>query len=118
MSPKRFVHWRPWTLGSNVGYQGLPPDLKQAVFERDKWRCRFCGQTNAWQYDAHHITYRRSSKDDTMENLITLCRDHHDYVHGGDISKAEAQSILRELIERPGVTGLAILRQRRRHGYP
>jgi len=91
------------------------PVLKRQVFERDRWRCRWCGRTNACQYDAHHIVYRRSSKDDVIDNLVTLCRAHHDYVHGGEISKQEAQEILRELVHTPGVTGLMLLRKRRRH---
>jgi hypothetical protein len=89
------------------------PVLKRAVFERDRWRCRWCGRTNAWAYDCHHIRYRRSSEDDVMENLITLCRDHHNFVHDSSkIPKQEAQEILFELIERPGVTGIALRRVR------
>jgi len=93
------------------------PGLKRAIFERDKWRCRWCGRTNAMAYDAHHIVYRRSPKDDVMGNLITLCREHHDFVHSGKISKQEAQEILFELIETPGVTGLALLRRRARKAH-
>lgn len=101
-----------------MAYEGLPPELKRAVFERDRWRCRFCGRTNAMAYDAHHIVYRRSSRDDVIGNLITLCRGCHDYVHGGGINKQEAQEILFELVGTPGVTGLALLRRRARKGAP
>lgn len=89
------------------------PEMKRAVFARDKWRCRWCGRTNAMAYDCHHIRYRRSSNDDVMENLITLCRDHHDFVHdSGRIPKALAQEILFELIRSPGVTGFALMRRK------
>lgn len=87
------------------------PKLKQACFERDRWRCRWCGRTNALQYDAHHIEYRRSSKDDVLSNLITLCRHCHDFVHSGRVSKRHAQEILVQLIETPGITGLSLLRR-------
>lgn len=66
-------------------------------------------------YDAHHIVYRRSSKDDHMGNLITLCRDCHDHVHTR-IPKSEAQEVLFALIERPGRTGLALQRKRQLKG--
>ena len=90
------------------------PKLKREVFDRDNYRCRWCGRTNGMAYDCHHIRYRRSSEDDVIENLITLCRTCHDFVHGGGISKAEAQEILFALIDMPGVTGIALRRMRQR----
>lgn len=97
-------------------YQGLDPKLKQAVFARDGWRCRWCGTTNSsWGYDAHHIEYRRGYSYDRLDNLITLCRTHHDYVHNSHaIAKALAQEILAFLIsnEGRGQTGTAVLRRR------
>lgn len=97
-----------------VSYQGLPPALKRAVFERDRWRCRWCGRTNANGYDAHHIEYRRGYVYDNLDNLITLCRQHHDHVHDSyRIPKARAQEVLRFLIsdEGRGLTGMAVLRR-------
>ena len=91
------------------------PKLKAQVFERDNYRCRWCGRTNGMAYDAHHIRYRRSSNDDVLGNLITLCRDHHNFVHDSSkIPKRLAQEILFELVGSPGVTGLALLRRKRK----
>jgi hypothetical protein len=95
-------------------YTGLPPALKQAVFSRDNWRCRWCGATNAWAYDVHHIQYRRGYSYDVIENLITLCRKCHDFVHDSyEIPKPEAQDILGRLISDggAGLTGLAVWRE-------
>lgn len=67
--------------------------------------------------DLHHINYRRGFSDDTESNLISLCRMHHDFVHGAPsatrerIHKEVAQTVLRELIATPGVTGMAHWRQ-------
>jgi hypothetical protein len=99
-------------------YTGLDPKLRLQVLERDRWRCRWCGVTNAGG-DLHHIRYRRGFSDDVPENLITLDRDCHGFVHGNmrngsSISKEEAQGILFMLIDQPGVTGTALLRQMRR----
>lgn len=95
-------------------YTGLPPALKQAVFARDGYRCRWCGVTNSsWGYDAHHIQYRRGYSYDTLENLITLCRQHHNLVHDSYlIPKPVAQEILAFLISEDGAgtTGMAVMR--------
>lgn len=97
-----------------MSYTGLPTKLRQAVFARDNYRCRWCGATNQPPYDVHHIQYRRGRSDDVIENLITLCRRHHDYVHNSYlIPKLRAQEILRHLIspEGRGLTGMAMLRR-------
>ena len=100
-------------------YEGLDARLKKAVLERDRYRCRWCGRTNA-KVDPHHIRYRRGESDDVEENLISLCRRCHDFVHGTPnvkreiIPKIVAQQLLWDLIERPGLTGMALWRQRKR----
>jgi hypothetical protein len=99
-------------------YTGLPEGLRMAIWNRDQHRCRWCGRTNV-RVDFHHIRYRRGYADDVLDNLISLCRTHHEFVHGtkapnGDtIAKDEAQEILNDLVRMPGVTGIALRRQRR-----
>lgn len=95
-------------------YEGLDKKLKEAVFKRDNYRCRWCGSTNAYGYDAHHIRYRRGASDDTLDNLITLCRIHHNFVHDSfKIPKQRAQEILWFLASEAGAgqTGMAVMRR-------
>lgn len=94
-------------------YQGLDPALRQAVFARDVHRCRWCGQVRSWLgFDVHHIEYRRGKSYDRIDNLITLCRICHNFVHDSyKIPKFTAQQILLKLTETPATTGLAIMRR-------
>lgn len=52
--------------------------FRNAVFERDNYRCVFCGAVNA--LDAHHITDRNKMPNGgyVKENGITLCPLHHE----------------------------------------
>ena len=65
----------------------LPPEkyapLKQAVFVRDQWRCRYCRVRQ--NLHIHHITYRSHGGEDAMYNLVTLCMQCHEAVHSGNL---------------------------------
>jgi len=52
-----------------------------AVFERDKGRCRICG--TSYNLELHHIVYRSEAKDkiNDIGNCIMLCNEHHRLVH-------------------------------------
>lgn len=95
-----------------MAYDGIPVPLRAEAYARDADRCRWCGATNRGR-DLHHIEYRRGHTYDRLDNLITLCRQHHGFVHGtpapngATITKAVAQLILKGLVARPGDTGLA-----------
>lgn len=52
---------------------------RATVRERDRHRCRFCGQRDGLH--EHHIRYRSEGVDHRPENLIVLCFEHHDLVH-------------------------------------
>jgi len=100
-------------------YTGLPEALRWEVLTRDRFRCRWCGATNQGG-DLHHIEYRRGYADDRADNLITLCRTHHSFVHGTrngaghTIAKSVAQFVLKQLVENPGLTGSSAWRSLRR----
>lgn len=102
-----------------MSYDGLPESLRQEVLDRDNHRCRWCGATNRGR-DLHHIEYRRGYSYDRADNLITLCRLHHGFVHGtpaangATITKAVAQLVLSQLVARPGTTGMSVWRSLRR----
>lgn len=100
-------------------FEGLPDALRRAVHARDGGRCRWCGATNRG-VDLHHIEYRKGLSYDVLENLVSLCRACHSFVHGNPrpsgerIVKAVAQPVLFAVIATPGVTGSSLWRRRRR----
>lgn len=61
------------------------------VRERDLWRCRACGKGDL--LEAHHITYRSHGGTDTLDNLITLCKQCHMDAHAGHVSKEELHEL-------------------------
>ena len=54
--------------------------VKQAVLERDGHRCRACGKRHG--LDVHHVVMRSLGGKDDASNLIALCHDCHESVHG------------------------------------
>jgi 5-methylcytosine-specific restriction endonuclease McrA len=44
--------------------------------------------------DVHHIKSKGSGGGDTLENMITLCRKHHNMFHNGNIPRKRLQQIL------------------------
>lgn len=45
--------------------------------------------------DVHHIASRGAGGDDTLENMICLCRKHHNQAHAGRIKRGRLRAILR-----------------------
>ena len=97
----------------------IPDSVRAAVDERDGHRCRWCGATNRGR-DMHHIEYRRGHVYDVLENLVSLCRSCHGFVHGtprppgARITKEVAQEVLFFVIEHPGTTGSSVWRRKKR----
>ena len=56
--------------------------LREAVYERDKWKCRACNRTRGGLH-AHHRIYRSHGGPDTMENILTVCHVCHSDIHDG-----------------------------------
>lgn len=100
-------------------YEGLPDALRREIDARDGGRCRWCGATNRGR-DHHHIEYRKGYSYDVLENLVSLCRACHSFVHGNPrpsgarIVKPLAQEILKWVIAHPGTTGSSRWRALRR----
>jgi len=63
--------------------------LKHQVNFRDKGRCRIEGCEDSRWTDIHHLIPVHKGGPNTLENLITLCRSHHQMEHtfGGVIPK-------------------------------
>jgi hypothetical protein len=55
--------------------------LRKQILERDGWRCQLCGTPN--RLEVHDIKSRGSLRDDTLQNLITLCAKCHRTFHRG-----------------------------------
>ena len=53
--------------------------LRDLVFERDSYTCVLCNKAAT---DLHHVIPRRRGGQDLPQNLVSLCRMHHDLVHG------------------------------------
>ncbi len=53
--------------------------LRQAVLQRDRWRCQSCGSVEG--LEVHHIISRGQLGDDVEDNLITLCWSCHRKTH-------------------------------------
>lgn len=58
----------------------IPASTRQSLRERCQSRCEFDGQ-GADHWDAHHRKQRSLGGTDTLDNLVALCRQHHDEVH-------------------------------------
>ena len=55
--------------------------LKRSIRERDKYRCRICGEPQGEKsHDVHHIDYNK--KNCNPNNLITLCHKCHMKTNG------------------------------------
>ena len=57
----------------------------------------YCEKCHTKAVDIHHIHGRGKGKD-IIENLMALCRDCHNMVHAGKISKVELQRIHNEFL--------------------
>jgi 5-methylcytosine-specific restriction endonuclease McrA len=80
--------------------------FREAVFTRDKHRCKVCGASEG-PLDAHHITPREEMPGGgyIAENGITLCAECHvgaeDYLQGRRREPRFAPETLRILIHAP-----------------
>ena len=73
--------------------------LKYVVFERDG-TCLYgltTGEKCSTGLDPHHIHSKGAGGGDTKENLITLCREHHNAAQENRISASRLRHILRGL---------------------
>jgi hypothetical protein len=63
---------------------GMPRRAEDRTYSRDGWRCRAPACTARCKLEAHHVHYHSRGGDDAPENLVTLCRFHHQAgEHGG-----------------------------------
>ena len=51
--------------------------LRKIIYKRDNWTCQECGKKCHTDIQCHHKVPYRISKNDSMNNLITLCKSCH-----------------------------------------
>lgn len=63
---------------------GVDPSLRDEVMSRDRG-CRAAGlvrDVRCWgRIDPHHLRRRSQGGLDSADNLIAVCRAHHDWIH-------------------------------------
>ena len=57
--------------------------LRKEILERDNWRCQVCGRLT--NLDVHHMRRRSALGEDLETNLITVCRECHQILHGSTV---------------------------------
>lgn len=104
----------------------IPTNVRNVIDERDGQRCRVCGKYLAERRAHHHIIYGGDARGfggrrvHDPDEILTVCwlpgdplpgrQSCHDLVHS---NKTLWQPLLLEVIHRPGVTALQLLRWRR-----
>ncbi|WP_214072635.1 HNH endonuclease signature motif containing protein [Mucilaginibacter sp. dw_454] len=71
--------------------------IRVAVLERDDYSCRKCGWSLSMRrpedprqfLELHHLDYHADKGANDLDNLITICNMHHDYIHKHKMNKAE-----------------------------
>lgn len=53
--------------------------MREAVKRRDEYRCRVCGRgpDDGVRLEVDHVVPWTQGGDDVMDNLVTLCKPHH-----------------------------------------
>lgn len=75
--------------------------VRRLVLERDRRRCRRCG--NRWRLSPHHVKPRDQGGSNDPRNLITLCDACHDWA---EIETAERGLSWVDLLRRPEIDGV------------
>jgi 5-methylcytosine-specific restriction endonuclease McrA len=60
---------------------GIPPDVREGVLERDRHQCLACGRGGENQLHLHHWVYRSAGGVHEPWCLITLCIRCHELWH-------------------------------------
>lgn len=82
----------------------LDPALKSAVLARDNFRCQCCGfggPAALGVLAVHHAMPVHTGGKDTMENLITLCLNHHILLHIAERNGGKLQMTKEDFLQYP-----------------
>lgn len=107
-----------WRGGRALSYGPNWKKIKALVRERDEV-CRQCGKTpaeNGRALDVHHLNPFRFSGDNSLENLIALCRSCH--MRADDHGRAGSARFLKTpRVKLPSRREIRALEQRARAGH-
>lgn len=71
-------------------------DIKYEIRKRDLWLCQLCGKERST--DVHHIDWNKLNN--SVENLITLCRScHAKHHHKSNTNVENERNLLKEIIK-------------------
>jgi hypothetical protein len=93
------------TCDAHVQRPGKPnratirPSVRAAVLARDRHRCATPGCRSTHFLEVHHVTPRGKGGSNRAENLITLCRRCHGFVHENGGGRAAAPAFAPAQIE-------------------
>lgn len=85
--------------------------FKKHLEEHNLLKCLFCERVDV---QIHHLRPRMILEDDSFENLIPLCKDHHELIHAGGLSKEMNEKIN---IFKEKVSGIKIKNKIRGHAF-
>ena len=121
--PKRFGNWSKYNsperkFRSTQAWQTKREEIK----ERDHYLCKVCLDYNVINYnglEVHHIVSLKDDFDKRLDNdnLITLCRTHHEEAERGQLSIEYLTKLIEDdaRVSPPGVAdGFFIKKQHRR----
>ncbi len=77
-----------------------------AEYSRDGWRCMAPGCTSRYPLERHHVVYRSRGGSDESDNLVVLCRFHHQMGEHGGLAQVRGRAPL-DLVWRLGHVDLA-----------
>jgi 5-methylcytosine-specific restriction endonuclease McrA len=70
----------------------IPASVKQQVFDRDNWTCRWCSMPGG-ALDAHHVIRRSQGGPDSVPNLVSVHRICHRAIHD-NVAEAKLRGFL------------------------
>ena len=77
----------------DVDLAGRRPSA-QRIYVRDGWRCMAPGCTSRKNLEVHHVVYRSQGGADRDENLVCLCRFHHQMGEHGFLARVQGEAPL------------------------
>jgi hypothetical protein len=75
--------------------RGMPRRPHDPIYQRDGFRCMAPGCTARARLETHHLVYRSQGGSEVPENLIVLCRFHHQQGEHGLLAQARGRAPLR-----------------------